>query len=264
MQTKSACQESLILNIFITMDKMKIVGIFLAAGRGSRLAPLTDTIPKPMMDIQGKSILERSMTSASFVDRFNIVVHWLKEQIIAKIGTEYKSKLVGYTNQENPKGGTMQAFRLAAQQSLKDSESEIGFCVFNADNINADSYYDILKEAIYSDPNKSYAVAKKFEDRSRLSEYGVFQVDSDNNLLNIIEKPQEYVSDLANIGMYYFPPKIKEYLDIDLTNGNSEEYITELYNHIRDKIDIQILSGTGTHFAVTNPSDLEAAQSLDL
>jgi MurNAc alpha-1-phosphate uridylyltransferase len=60
----------------------KIKAIILAAGKGSRLAPLTDTIPKPMVLIAGKPIIEHTLENIyTQVDEIIIVVKYLSKKI---------------------------------------------------------------------------------------------------------------------------------------------------------------------------------------
>jgi NDP-sugar pyrophosphorylase family protein len=56
--------------------------IILAAGRGTRLTPITDTIPKPMISIAGRPILEHTIENIyTQVDEIIIVVKYLSENI---------------------------------------------------------------------------------------------------------------------------------------------------------------------------------------
>jgi MurNAc alpha-1-phosphate uridylyltransferase len=62
--------------------------MILAAGRGERMRPLTDTVPKPLLEVAGESLLERHlrMLARSGISNVVINLHWLGEQIIECIG----------------------------------------------------------------------------------------------------------------------------------------------------------------------------------
>ena len=79
--------------------------IILAAGRGSRLAPLTDTVPKPMLEILGMPILERIILDLpDEIDEVIIVVKHLKDIIEAHFGNSYKGKSILYVQQGDMNG----------------------------------------------------------------------------------------------------------------------------------------------------------------
>ncbi|MCK9558827.1 MAG: NTP transferase domain-containing protein, partial [Candidatus Marinimicrobia bacterium] len=67
--------------------------VILAAGAARRLAPLTDSIPKCLIKIGDKSLLENQLDALQRygVDETLIVVGYLKEQIMEKIGSQYKT-----------------------------------------------------------------------------------------------------------------------------------------------------------------------------
>ena len=63
----------------------------LAAGLGTRMRPLTDTCPKPLIEIAGRSLLDRGLDllAAAGVRHAVVNVHWLGEQIIAHARTRH-------------------------------------------------------------------------------------------------------------------------------------------------------------------------------
>jgi bifunctional UDP-N-acetylglucosamine pyrophosphorylase/glucosamine-1-phosphate N-acetyltransferase len=87
--------------------------VILAAGRGTRLRPLTDTMPKPLIPIAGRGSLLRLLDILpSSVDRILILVNHLAEQIRKAVGNEWGGREVCYVKQE-PLDGTGGALRQA-------------------------------------------------------------------------------------------------------------------------------------------------------
>jgi bifunctional UDP-N-acetylglucosamine pyrophosphorylase/glucosamine-1-phosphate N-acetyltransferase len=79
--------------------------IIMCAGLGTRLRPITDTIPKPLVPIAGRSSLERTLDMLpDEVDRIILVVGYLADQIKERIGSSYGGREVVYVHQETLDG----------------------------------------------------------------------------------------------------------------------------------------------------------------
>lgn len=86
--------------------------IILAAGRGTRLRPLTDTLPKPLVPVAGCGTLPRLLDILpAGIDRVLLVVNYLHEKIRAEIGDAWNAIPVEYVFQEtlNGTGGALRA-----------------------------------------------------------------------------------------------------------------------------------------------------------
>lgn len=66
-----------------------MIAMLLAAGRGERLRPLTDTVPKALVEVRGRSLLERHLESLRGAGVETVVINlgWLGEKILARIGS---------------------------------------------------------------------------------------------------------------------------------------------------------------------------------
>lgn len=234
-------------------------GIFLAAGKGSRMQPLTDTLPKPLAKVNGQTLLEINMQKAEpLVDEFVLVVSWLKEQIMEAVGDTFMGKPVKYVVQENPKGGTLDAFR-AGVESFESLEN-INFFVANTDNINGDQYYQSLKQKIELNPHTCYALAKRITDREALKSFGIFKVTEENEFIEIVEKPQYFVSELANLGLYYFPSKAAKMINlVSKVEGQEEEYIIDLLNLFSQENKVEVVGVDDEFVPISTVADLERA-----
>ncbi len=169
--------------------------VILCGGKGSRLAPLTDMIPKVLVEVNGKTILEYKLEILKdLIDEVILIVGYKKEKIIEKFGKNYFGLKISYREQENPEG-TGHAL-LQAKDLLKNE-----FIVLNGDDY-------------YSKEDLENLLSVKFGMFSwqvnNPSQWGVLEINVKRNLIAIEEKPENPKSNLINIGAYAFSTKIFE------------------------------------------------------
>ena len=164
------------------------------AGRGSRLRPHTLTVPKPLVPIAGKPIVERLVEDITRVcgQKVDEIAF-----VIGDFGKEVESELLNIAEGLGAKGsiyhqhealGTAHAI-LCAKESLNGS-----VVVAFADTLfRADFKLDSSKDSIIW--------VQQVKDPSA---YGVVKMDDNSVITHFIEKPTEFVSDLAIIGIYFF------------------------------------------------------------
>ena len=186
------------------------------AGRGSRLRPHTLTTPKPLIPIAGKPIVHRLVEDIAKVLDEDI------DEVAFIIGEDFGEKveqdLMKIANSLNAKGtiyyqdkplGTGHAI-MCAKASLE------GPAVI--------AYADTLFKADFNLDKEADGVmwVKKVENPSA---FGVVQLNQNNEITDLVEKPEEFVSDLAVIGIYYFKDvavlknELQNVLDQNLTRG---------------------------------------------
>lgn len=103
--------------------------VILAAGKGARLRPLTHEIPKPLIEIGGKTLMTRVLEALpESIDEIFIVVNHLREHIINVVGPHGNGKPITYVIQE-PLTGTAGAV-LLLREHLRGS-----FLVVNSDDV---------------------------------------------------------------------------------------------------------------------------------
>jgi len=165
------------------------------AGRGSRLRPHTLTIPKPLIPIAGKPIVHRLVEDIAGVlnqdiDEVAFIIHEsfgkkVEEELIAiaqKLGAK------GTIYYQNEALGTGHAIMCA-----KDSLNGPAVIAYADTLIRAD--FDLDKTA------DSVIWVKQVDQPEA---FGVINLNENNEIIELVEKPKEFVSDLAVIGIYYF------------------------------------------------------------
>jgi len=165
------------------------------AGMGKRLRPHTLTIPKPLIPIAGRPIVQWLVTdivklTAEKVDNIGFVISRnFGEKIeddLLKIASELGSNGKIYY-QDEPLGT---AHAIYCAKELLDEKTIVAF----ADTLfQADFILDTEKDAIIW--------VQQVEDPSQ---FGVIQLNDEQEIIDFVEKPREKISDLAIIGIYYF------------------------------------------------------------
>ena len=196
------------------------------AGRGSRLRPHTLTIPKPLLPVGGKPIVQRLVEDITKVcgEPVDEIAF-----IIGDFGAEVEKNLVAVAESLGAKGsiyyqeealGTAHAI-LCAKDSLK-GKVVVAFAdtLFKADfKLNSDAYGIIWVNQI-DDPRA----------------FGVVKLNENNVITDFVEKPEHFVSDLAIIGIYYFKDGayLKDELQYLIDNNITEKGEFQLTNALEN------------------------------
>lgn len=165
------------------------------AGRGSRLRPHTLTVPKPLIPVAGKPIVHRLVEDIAGV--LNQDIEEVAFVIHESFGKKVEEDLIAIAEKLGAKGtiyyqnealGTGHAIMCA-----KDSLSGPAVIAYADTLIRAD--FDLDKTA------DSVIWVKQVDEPEA---FGVINLNDNNEIVELVEKPKEFVSDLAVIGIYYF------------------------------------------------------------
>ena len=179
--------------------------VVLAAGEGKRLKPFTETMPKVMLPINNKPVLEYVFNSVKNIgiDEIIVIVGYKKE-VIQEYFKNYNNINLTYITQDKQLG-TAHAL-LQAKQEIKDT-----FIVLSGDNIiNQNSILSLINDT------SKYSVLVK--EHPHPSKYGVVHVE-ENLVKKIVEKPKENTSRFISTGIYKLPHTIFETLEEFTSKG---------------------------------------------
>lgn len=176
--------------------------LFLAGGLGTRLKPITNELPKPMVPIMGKPLLERNIEKLKRHGITEIILSTCyKPQIIedyfgdgSKLGVR-----ISYIAEDRPLG-TAGAIK-NAQKYIDDT-----FLVFNADILSDIDVSDMIRQHRKRGAQVTIAVTRV----ANPSAYGVIEYDENGFVTAFKEKPRphESRSNLINAGTYIFEPQV--------------------------------------------------------
>ena len=173
--------------------------VILAAGRGTRMGPLTESMPKPLLPVAGSPLVGHVADAAvtAGANELVVTVGFGGEQIREAIGDEHRGVPVRYAEQQAQRGT---ADALAAAADAIDGD----FAVLNGDSIYEPAD---LAELFESVPQVGTVRV------DNPSEYGVLETD-DGVVTAVREKPDNPRSNLINAGAYSLPADAVKLLDV--------------------------------------------------
>ena len=183
----------------------------LAAGKGTRLFPLTGEIPKPMAPVVDTPIIRHifELLSHHGFAEAHVNVHYLADALLAAYGEE--SRIDGMT------------VRLSRERELLGTAGGVKRLAGNFEGgtfvvVSGDALTDVdLGELVRFHKHKGALATIALRRVFDTSEFGVVELDGDGNILGFQEKPDpgEAISTLANTGIYVLEPRALEYVPED-------------------------------------------------
>jgi bifunctional UDP-N-acetylglucosamine pyrophosphorylase/glucosamine-1-phosphate N-acetyltransferase len=208
--------------------------VILAAGEGTRMRPLTDRRPKPMLPVADRPLMAHTADAAvaAGASELLLVVGYEADDVRTYFGDEYRGVPVAYAVQAEQRG-TAHAVR-AAREHLEGA-----FAVLNGDDIYDPASIERLFEA--APAVGTYEVDDPLP-------YGVFDI-TDGEVEGIVEKPDDPPSNRVNVGAYVFPAEAREWLDVEASERGEEE-ITDVLARVVDErsvraVDVDRWMGVG-------------------
>lgn len=206
----------------------KLPLVVLAAGKGTRLLPLTNTVPKPLLQVQGSSVLEHTLNGAKdYISELIIITNYLSEAFEQKFGTAWNDIPVKIVKQQEPKGTGDALF--SAKEAVS---SDWFYCIYGDDYYAPEYFASISKE------EGSTIMGKVKEDWQN---YGVLKVSENGDLEEFVEKPTEFISDIANLGIFRFHKDIFDtYSSINPSSRNEME-IPDMVMELKKKMSFKVI-----------------------
>ena len=242
-------EENTLTRVISTTDKISLLpfdAVIMAGGRGKRLSPLTDAVPKPMLKLADKPILEWILDELIKYDVKNIYlsVNYLSNQIKSHFGSFYRGVPITYLEENKPLG----------------TAGALGFIPTRGRDLlvtNGDVLNNVQLDEMYRYHKEKSAIASVASIKHEYKVPFAVMENSKGLLTNIVEKPTMTYE--CNAGIYMLSDSVtqmvnqNEYLDMpDLIENISNNKVgsTYIFNHLGYWLDI------GT------PKDFEQAQSF--
>ena len=178
-------------------------GVILAAGRGTRLGPLTETVPKPLLPVANQSVMEQGIACLRYlgITDINVNISYRAEQILERFGNGAAEGVSLRWLVEREPSGTAGGFK-AMQRHLDDSRIVI---------VAGDAMLDIDLTPLLRahEDNGAFASLATIPVQDP-SQYGVVISAANGAIQRFQEKPARgtEISHQANTGIYIFEPEI--------------------------------------------------------
>ncbi|WP_436901560.1 bifunctional sugar-1-phosphate nucleotidylyltransferase/acetyltransferase [Halovenus halobia] len=220
--------------------------VVLAAGKGTRLQPLTQNRPKPMLPAANRPILEHVLDALvdAGIERIVLVVGYRRERVQSYVGPSYRDTPVEYVVQDK---------QLGSGHALLQAESEITepMLVVNGDRLIEPAAIEAVETA-FADSDRPAAMA--VIERDEASRYGVVSLDGDE-VAELVEKPETQGHGLINAGIYAFEESIFD--EISATTRQSGELaLTDTIQRLVERRDVTGVPIDGLWVDATYPWDL--------
>jgi glucose-1-phosphate thymidylyltransferase len=254
--------------------------IILAAGYATRLYPLTENFPKPLLEIGGKTILDylieqireipdidhvHLVTNSRFVGHFQ---DWL-----TKLGDQAKAEDRAHrglrikihddgTSSNDDRLGAIRDIRFAIDAANLDDD----LLVTASDNILKWSLHDVVKT--WKRNGEFHICVRHEEDREDLKKRGNAILDDDDRLIDFVEKPEDPKSNWVVPPIYIYPKKslsvINAYLEDSnvVTPGIRGDSPGQIIEWLYTRIPVYAHKIDGTILDIGNPESLAAACTM--
>ena len=238
---QGSIKDFLIKLIEKEFELRKIKAFILAGGEGARLKPLTEAIPKAMIPVGYKPLLEYNLEliSKSGITDIVLLIGKLGDRIMKHFGQNWNGLDISYVSESS---------MLDTAGAIHNAKNLVSgtFLVMNSDiltDVNLSHLIDYHKTNRKNSiaticgigVNDYYQLMGKTSDKGLFADYGVFYLnDSSNNLVTKFEEPpsKSQQSGYINTGIYVFEPEIMDYLSESEGKSISSDIIPLL---IKDK-----------------------------
>lgn len=218
--------------------------VILAGGKGTRLKPYTISLPKPLVPVVEKPIIEiiiQQLINNGF-EHITLTINHMAEIIKAFCGDGSKWDIkIDYSQEDKPLS-TIAPLKLISD--LPDN-----FLLINGDvltDLNFSEFYDF-----HINSNNLFTISSY--ERTQINDYGVLEVNTDGLLYNFREKPETIFE--VSMGVYMVNKQILEHIPDNVSFGFDEL----MYTMLKEKKNVVIKKHLGYWLDIGRPDDYEQA-----
>jgi glucose-1-phosphate thymidylyltransferase len=228
-------------------------GLFPAAGRGSRLRPLTDERPKGLVEVDGRPLLAHVFdVLAPQVDEYVVVIGYRGGRIRDRFGASYDGDPITYVEQHDRRG--LGDALLRAEPFLDGP-----FVQLNGDNVLRGNVGAVVDRHRNRSADATLLVEEVGPGRARRG--GVLQFE-DGAVVGLVEKPDDPPSRTATTGCFAFSRRVFEACRAIEPSERGEYELTDAIGWLLDHGGtVETVRLHGWRVNVNDPSDVERAET---
>lgn len=205
------------------------------AGKGTRLMPLTAKKPKPLLRILNKPILQWSLEG--------LVEAGISHAMIVIAPGEYGEQVKDFVGQIKPLFKDLQIDFVVQEQPLGTAHVvQVAKDFINAGEefifVYGDDLYGVENIKLVVSHDGPCLIGQKVEDPEK---WGILSADGEGKFLSVVEKPRQFVGDLANIGCMKLPQRIFSLYEKLTPSPRGEMEITDSLNLLAQELTIKVL-----------------------
>ena len=193
--------------------------LILAAGYATRLYPLTENFPKPLLKVKEKTILDwliEDIDTAGCVDGYVVISNHKFAHHFNKWAAEKSQKITVLDD-----GTSSNETRLGAVRDIQFAIEKLGLCddllVIAGDNLLD---FSMTKFIEYAKEKQTSCIMRYFEsDRKKLSKAGVMEIDERDRVLSMVEKPENPLTNWCCPPFYFYKKEDVKFVKIGIESG---------------------------------------------
>ncbi len=234
--------------------------LILAAGYATRLYPLTENFPKPLLQVQGKTILDwliEDMERAGVIDEYVVISnHKFSHHFVA--WAENKSQKITVvddgTDSNETRLGAVRDIQFAIDQLQLDDE----MLVIAGDNLLD---FSLVRFIEYARQKGTSCLMRFYEaDRERLKKTGVATIDGNDRIVNMVEKPQDPQSNWCCPPFYYYTREDARLVKVGLESGCGYDAPGSYMVWLCKQTSVHAMQMPGRRYDIGNLQSYEAVQ----
>jgi len=241
--------------------------LILAAGYATRLYPLTEKKAKPLLEVEGKPMIEWVLDNLGPIPDIDTIYVVTND----KFATNFQEWADGYAN-FHPKI----KFKIVNDGSRSDDDKlgAIGDIrlVIDRENLTQAPLIVVAGDNLFSEPLDDFAAAAKGSaamlatydvgDLEAMKKYSAIQTDAHGVITRFEEKPEKPETTLTGIALYYFAPETLELFTTYIAAGNNPDQPGRFIQWLYSRLPVKTYQIKGTWYDIGSKETLERANEI--